>query len=152
MTFANKEFQGKGLTLQLAKHNAAEKALEYFIDPEHFLEAKSLSDSAKNESIKAYRPPQFYQQLGNLYFVIATAVKFELLYTKTFLNVATDEKTKISDDQIGKDNEKDTNENERETKKDNLAEESKSEVQLIHEYAFFLKKSVEFKVSQKLQY
>lgn len=71
LTFANKEFQGKGLTLQLAKHNAADKALEYFTNPEHFLEAKTLSDSAKNESVKAYRPPQFYQQqIGNFFLII----------------------------------------------------------------------------------
>lgn len=67
LSFANKEFKGKGITLQHAKHDAAEKALEYFTDPEHFLEAKSISNSSQNNNVKAYRPPQFYQQqkLGN---------------------------------------------------------------------------------------
>lgn len=122
LTFANKEFQGKGLTLQLAKHNAADKALEYFTSPEHFLEAKTLSDSAKNESVKAYRPPQFYQQQSG--------------------NEKSD-KTESGDGQDG--SEKDKNNNESVLRK--TPEENRSEVQLIHEYAFFLKKSVEFKVN-----
>lgn len=46
-----------------------------------------------------------------------------------------------------KQNEKDTNNNESVLRK--APEENKSEVQLIHEYAFFLKKSVEFKVKQE---
>lgn len=62
LTFANKEFEGKGIALQHAKHDAAEKALEYFTDPEHFLEAKSISNSSQNNNVKAYRPPQFYEQ------------------------------------------------------------------------------------------
>ncbi len=42
--------------------DAAEKALEYFTDPEHFLEAKTISNSSQNKNVKAYRPPQFYEQ------------------------------------------------------------------------------------------
>ena len=62
LDFANKQFNGKGVTLQQAKHDAANQALEYFTNADHFLEAKLLSNSALNKNVKAYRPPQFYQQ------------------------------------------------------------------------------------------
>ena len=62
LDFANKQFNGKGVTLQQAKHDAANQALEYFTNADNFLEAKSISSSALNKNVKAYRPPQFYQQ------------------------------------------------------------------------------------------
>lgn len=66
LTFAEKDFEGEGSTLQLAKHNAANKALEHFSSPENFLKAKTFAESSQNKTVKAYRPPQFYnnQQAG----------------------------------------------------------------------------------------
>jgi hypothetical protein len=68
LLFGNKEFNSEGTTLQIGKHNAAEKALEYYSNPENFLVLKNLASSTQNKTLKAYRPPQFYkqQQLGNL--------------------------------------------------------------------------------------
>lgn len=116
LMFANKEFKGQGITLQLAKHDAADKALEYFTDPEKFLAAKSLSNSAQNKTIKAYRPPQFYQQ---------------------------DEKNETDNKAADADEQK-------EKSKNILNSEIKSEIQLVYEYAYYLKKSVDFEV--KLYY
>ena len=62
LKFADIEFSGEGATLQLAKHDAATKALNYFSNPENFLKAKALANSAQNKNVKAYRPPQFYKQ------------------------------------------------------------------------------------------
>ena len=62
LAFAGKEFEGKGSTLQAAKHDAATRGLEYFTDTEHFLEAQKLASSSQNSKLKAYRPPQFYKQ------------------------------------------------------------------------------------------
>ena len=62
LSFAGKEFEGKGSTLQAAKHDAATRGLEYFTDTEHFLEAQKLASSSQNSKLKAYRPPQFYKQ------------------------------------------------------------------------------------------
>ena len=123
LTFANKEFHGKGLTLQLAKHNAADKALEYFTHPEHFLEAKSIATSTQNESVKAYRPPQFHQQDS------AKEIK-------EHSNDEICDLDKSNNSASGRVKPLDTK---------NQGEQ-KSEVQLVHEYAFYLKKSVDFKV------
>ncbi len=109
LTFANKEFTGKGFYLQQAKHDAAEKALQYFTQPTNFLEAKSLANSSvHNSNSKAYRPPQFRQD---------GTVKPENSLAN---GVDEDEAKNIGDD--------------------------KSEVQMVHEYANFLKKSVEYEV------
>ena len=59
LTFAGEDFDGTGATLQLAKHNAASRALEHFSNTDNFLKAKSLAESTHNKTIKAYRPPQF---------------------------------------------------------------------------------------------
>lgn len=143
LTFADKEFHGKGLTLQLAKHDAADKALEYFTDPEHFLEAKSLSTSSKDNSMKAYRPPQFYEQ-QNLVKEQSDSVEN---------TDKTDENMKEKSTKIGEKNEENKAVNNilntgEKTKEENKTE-LKSEVQLIHEYAFFLKKKVEFMIIQE---
>ena len=62
LTFADTEFNGEGNSLQMAKHDAASKALSYFSIAENFLKAKELSSSTQNKNAKAYRPPQFYKQ------------------------------------------------------------------------------------------
>ena len=64
LKFAEGEFSGEGNTLQLAKHDAASKALAHFSEADNFLKAKALSASvsAQNKNVKAYRPPQFYKQ------------------------------------------------------------------------------------------
>ena len=62
LKFAEIEFTGEGVTLQLAKHDAASKALTYYSNAENFLKAKALSTSIQNKNAKAYRPPQFYRQ------------------------------------------------------------------------------------------
>ena len=111
LTFANKEFKGQGITLQLAKHDAASKALEYLSDPEKFLEAKTLSNLPQNRNIKAYRPPQFYQQNDK------------------------------------NDTDKNEDEKEKEKPKNILNSEKKSEIQLVYEYSFYLKKTVNFEVN-----
>jgi hypothetical protein len=69
LSFGNKEFNSEGTTLQIGKHNAAEKALEYYSNPENFLALKNLANSTQNKTLKAYRPPQFYkqQQSGKLF-------------------------------------------------------------------------------------
>jgi dsRNA-specific ribonuclease len=116
LTFAEKEFNGQGIILQTAKHDAASKALDYFSDPDKFLEAKSLSNSSQNTTVKAYRPPGFYKQQQQ-----------ESIKTET---------EKIS--------------NEEETKPKNiLNSEIKSEIQLVYEYAYYLKKSVDFELVQE---
>lgn len=71
LTFAGEEFDGEGATLQLAKHNAASRALEFFSNTENFLKAKSLAESSSNKTAKAYRPPQLLaaaaqQQQGSI--------------------------------------------------------------------------------------
>jgi hypothetical protein len=117
LTFANKEFKGQGITLQLAKHDAASKALEYFSDPEKFLEAKSLANLPQNKTIKAYRPPQFYQQ----------------------------------DEKNDTDNQAENDQKEiKENSKNILNSEKKSEIQLVYEYAYYLKKTVNFEVIIKM--
>ncbi len=62
LKFAETEFNGEGITLQLAKHDAASKALTHYSNAENFLKAKALSSSGQNKNAKAYRPPQFYKQ------------------------------------------------------------------------------------------
>ena len=63
LKFADVEFSGKGITLQLAKHDAASKALNYFSNAENFLNAKHFSaNSAQNKNAKANMQPQFYKQ------------------------------------------------------------------------------------------
>ena len=62
LKFADTEFTGEGITLQLAKHDAASKALYFYSNAENFLKAKALSTSVQNKNAKAYRPPQFYKQ------------------------------------------------------------------------------------------
>jgi hypothetical protein len=47
LKFADCTFDGEGQTLQMAKHDAASKALSYFTDPNNFLKAKELSDKIK---------------------------------------------------------------------------------------------------------
>ncbi len=116
LTFAEKEFNGQGITLQIAKHDAASKALDYFSDPDKFLEAKSLSNSSQNTTVKAYRPPGFYKQQESI-------------------------KTETETEKIN---------NEEETKPKNiLNSEIKSEIQLVYEYAYYLKKSVDFELVQE---
>lgn len=61
LTFAGEEFAGEGPTLQMAKHNAATRALEHFSNTDNFLKAKSLAESTQNKTMQAYRPPQFTQ-------------------------------------------------------------------------------------------
>jgi hypothetical protein len=63
LRFAEKEFRGEGYSLQLAKHDAAAKAFEYFSIAENFLKAKELAAASQNKSSKAYRPPQFYKNI-----------------------------------------------------------------------------------------
>ena len=106
LNFAEKDFNGEGSTLQIAKHDAASKALEYFSNPENFLKAKQLVAATTNKSLKAYRPPQFYKNDNN-------------------------------------GNENDTKEN------STVPQNSKSEIMLVYDYAFRLKKQVEFELIQE---
>jgi hypothetical protein len=50
LKFADCTFNGEGTTLQMAKHDAASKALSYFTDANNFLKAKELSDKIKRSN------------------------------------------------------------------------------------------------------
>lgn len=52
LTFAGEEFEGEGITVQAARHNAAEQALSYFSQSEHFNKAKLMSAKVKEETSK----------------------------------------------------------------------------------------------------
>jgi hypothetical protein len=47
LKFADQEFEGEGVTVQAARHNAAAKALEHFSQIENFNKAKQLAEAAK---------------------------------------------------------------------------------------------------------
>lgn len=70
LAFAGEEFTGEGATLQLAKHNAASRALEYFSNTDNFLKAKSLAESTHNKTVKAYRPPHLAAAGNNDNYVL----------------------------------------------------------------------------------
>ena len=53
LTFVDEEFEGEGVTLQLAKHNAASKALEYFSKSENYLRAKLIAETSQNKTFKS---------------------------------------------------------------------------------------------------
>jgi len=55
LKFADCTFDGEGRTLQMAKHDAASKALSYFTDVNNFLKAKELSDKVKVTQAKSNR-------------------------------------------------------------------------------------------------
>lgn len=53
LKFADCTFDGEGRTLQMAKHDAASKALSYFTDANNFLKAKELSEKIKMSQTKS---------------------------------------------------------------------------------------------------
>ena len=42
--FADKEFEGQGDNLKIAKHDAASKAIQYFSEPENYTKAKEFAE------------------------------------------------------------------------------------------------------------
>jgi len=58
LKFADCTFNGEGRTLQMAKHDAASKALSYFTDANNFLKAKELSDKIKLNQAKCNNKTQ----------------------------------------------------------------------------------------------
>jgi dsRNA-specific ribonuclease len=119
LNFAQVEFSGEGLSLQLAKHDAASKALNYFSRAENFLKAKELSLSTQNKNVKAYRPPQFYKQQ--------------------------DESVKSKSSELDSVVKSDCEQSAKQAAT-NDSNSAKSKIMLVHEYAYRLKKSVSFQL------
>lgn len=124
LEFAEEKFKGEGSSLQAAKHAAAAKAMNHFSDPKNFLKAKEIAeDAAQNKSqSKAYRPPQFYKS--------------------TSMSQVKGDESKTTDDGSGSSSLVETSQQQQQQS----AEQAKSEIILVTEYAFRLKKTVVYEL------
>ena len=143
LSFAGKEFAGQGMTLQTAKHGAAEKAIAYFSVPENFVAAKM----AKNHMASGLL--WLYLLNSSLFILFKCELSLEKEKTQCLKENAKEAASEPSKKPEKREETKEekNKETKSEEEKSPKSKTNKSEIQLVHELALRLKKNIEFQVN-----